>query len=159
MNQNTTRPAATLPLVRCALRYKNEVHAGVHPAIVGAQVFQQVQKLLRQNGVTGGAGVRNEFGALLKGLLRCVPCGCARSPSHSTRNRAKRYRYYVCSSAAKRGRKSCPSPSIPAGEIERFVVERIRSIGTDPALQQEVFAQARRQDESPLPERVTPNPG
>lgn len=133
-------------------RYKNEVHAGEHPAIVDAEVFHRVQKLLRRNGVRGGATVRNEFGALLKGLLRCVPCGCAMSPSHSTRNRTKRYRYHVCSGAAKRGRKTCPAPSIPAGEIERFVVERIRSIGTDPALQQEVFAQAQQQDEAALAE-------
>jgi site-specific DNA recombinase len=47
---------------------------------------------------------------------------------------------------------SCPAPSVPAGEIERFVIERIRSIGRDPALQQEVFAQARQQDETCLAE-------
>jgi site-specific DNA recombinase len=133
-------------------RYKGEVHAGEHPAIVDAQVFQQVQALLSQNGSTGGAAVRNEFGALLKGLLRCVPCGCAMTPSCTTRKRTKRYRYYVCSSATKCGRQTCPAPSIPAGEIERFVVERIRCIGTDPALQQEVFAQARQQDETRLEE-------
>jgi site-specific DNA recombinase len=134
------------------VRYKGEVHAGEHPAIVDAQVFQQVQALLRQNGAAGGAAVCNEFGASLKGLLRCVPCGCAMSPSHTTRSRTKRYRYYVCSSAAKCGRKSCPAPSVQAGEIERFVVERIRAVGTDPALQQEVFSQARQQDENCLAE-------
>jgi site-specific DNA recombinase len=133
-------------------RYKNEVHAGEQPAIVEAQIFQQVQTLLRQNGVTCGATVRNEFGAILKGLLRCVPCDCAMTPSHTTRSRTKRYRYYVCSNAAKRGRQTCPAPSIPAGEIERFVVERIRSIGADSSLQQEVFAQARQQDETCLTE-------
>jgi site-specific DNA recombinase len=74
------------------------------------------------------------------------------TPSHTTRSRTKRYRYYLCSSASKRGRQTCPAPSIPAGEIERFVVERIRSIGADPALQQEVFAQARFQDEATLAE-------
>jgi site-specific DNA recombinase len=134
------------------VRYKGEVHAGEHPAIVEVQVFQQVQTMLRQNGSTGGAAVRNEFGAILKGLLRCVPCNCAMSPSHTTRSRSKRYRYYVCSNASKSGRKNCPAPSIPAGEIERFVVERIRRIGTDPALKQEVFAQARQQDDSCLAE-------
>src|SRR5262249_1573589 len=123
-------------------RYKNEVHAGEHPAIVDAQVFQQVQALLRQNGSTGTAAIRNAFVPILKGLLRCVPCGGAMSPSHTTRSGTKRYRYYVCSSAAKCGRKTRPAPSIPAGEIERFVVERIRTIGADPVLQQEVFAQA-----------------
>ena len=33
-----------------------------------------------------------------------------------------------------KGWSECPSPSVPAGEIERFVVEQIRSIGSDPAI-------------------------
>jgi site-specific DNA recombinase len=58
--------------------------------------------------------VRNKFGALLKGIIRCLPCDCAMTPSHTTRNGTKRYRYYVCSSAQKRGWDTCPSKSIPA---------------------------------------------
>jgi site-specific DNA recombinase len=125
------------------IRYKNEVHDGEHAAIIDAEVWQKVQALLVRNGRTGGAVVRNKFGALLKGLLRCAPCGCAMTPSHTTRQGKKRYRYYVCSAAQKRGWQSCPSKSVPASEIERFVVERIRCIGRDPALQQETFAAAR----------------
>ena len=86
------------------VRYKDEVHPGEHPAIVDADLWQRVQAMLGRNGRTGGAPVRNKFGALLKGLLRCVPCGAAMTPSHSTRQAEgiKRYRYYVCSSAQKR---------------------------------------------------------
>jgi site-specific DNA recombinase len=127
------------------IRYKNEVHDGEHAAIVDPDVWQRVQALLLRNGRTGGAVVRNKFGALLRGLLRCGPCGCAMAPSHTTRQGKKRYRYYVCSAAQKRGWQSCPSKSVPAGEIERFVVERIRCIGRDPALQKETFAAARAQ--------------
>jgi site-specific DNA recombinase len=36
------------------------------------------------------------FGALLKGLLRCVACDCAMTPAHTTRKDSKRYRYYTC---------------------------------------------------------------
>lgn len=36
----------------------------------------------------------------------------------------------------------CPSPSIPAGEIEQFVVEQIREIGSDPELIPEMTAKA-----------------
>jgi site-specific DNA recombinase len=66
------------------VRYKDEVHPGEHPPIIDPSVFQRTQALLRRNGGTGGAPVRNQFGALLKGLLRCGPCGCAMSPSHTT---------------------------------------------------------------------------
>ena len=57
------------------IRYKHEVHAGEHPAIVEADTFASVQALLRRNGRTGGAAVRNQFGALLKGLIRRAPAG------------------------------------------------------------------------------------
>jgi site-specific DNA recombinase len=38
--------------------------------------------------------------------------------SHTTRNGTKRYRYYICSSAQKRGWNTWPSKSIPAAQIE-----------------------------------------
>ncbi len=123
------------------IKYKDEVHDGEHAEIVSQEVWQQVQAKLQRNGRTGGGMVRNKFGALLKGLLNCVPCGCAMSPSHSTHNGNKRYRYYVCTAAQKRGWHSCPSRSIPAGEIEQFVVEQIKGIGRDPGLVAETVRQ------------------
>jgi site-specific DNA recombinase len=133
------------------LRYKEEVHEGEHEAIIDGDLWQRVQSKLQRNGRTGGAMVRNKFGALLKGLIHCVPCGCAMSPTHATRDGTKRYRYYVCLSAQKRGWQSCPSQSIPAGEIERFVVEQIKDIGRDPRLVAETVRQARAQAD----ERIT----
>jgi site-specific DNA recombinase len=134
------------------VRYKQEVHVGEHQGIIDPKVWQRVQILLRRNGRTGGAVVRNRFGALLKGLLHCVPCGCSMTPSHCKKNGTTRYRYYTCSSAQKRGWRTCPSKSIPAGEIERFVVEQIRCIGQDPALLNETIAQAQSQVRSRLGE-------
>lgn len=124
------------------VRYKDEIHVGEHTGIVDAEVWRRVQTLLQRNGRTGGAAVRNRFGALLKGILRCKPCGCAMTPSHVTKRGSIRYRYYICSSAQKRGWNTCPSKSIPAGEIERFVVQQIRCIGKDPGLLAETLGQA-----------------
>jgi site-specific DNA recombinase len=123
------------------IKYKTETHDGEHAAIVDPSIWQRVQDMLGRNGRTGGALVRNKFGAFLKGMLRCVPCGSAMTPAHTTKGN-KRYRYYVCSSAQKRGWQTCPSKSIPAGAIERFVLDQIRCIGKDPELWHETFRQA-----------------
>ncbi len=132
------------------VKYKDEVHDGEHPGIVDSAVFKTTQETLRRNGSTGGAPVRNQFGSLLKGLLRCVPCDSAMTPTHTSKGGKadRRYRYYVCCQSQKRGRSTCPSKSIPAGSIEDFVVERIRCVGRDPELRREVLAQARAQDEA-----------
>jgi len=138
------------------VRYKDEVHDGEHPGIVDPAVFQRVQSLLQRNGQTRGAPVRNKFGALLKGIIRCVPCDCAMTPLHTTRNGSKRYRYYVCCSAQKRGWDTCPSKSIPAAQIEEFVVGQIKCIGQDRALLEAVLAEARRQGVTLPPLRTLP---
>ena len=65
--------------------YKTELHPGEQPGIVDPAVWEQVQTVLARNGRTGGKAVRNKFGAFLKGILRCGPCGCAMTPSHSTK--------------------------------------------------------------------------
>ena len=59
----------------------------------------------------------------------------------------RRYRYYVCGTAQQRGWSECPSPSVPAGEIERFVVEQIKCIGRDPAVIAETVRQVRQHTE------------
>jgi site-specific DNA recombinase len=113
------------------IKYKAEVHRGEHPAIVERAMWKETQTLLQRNGKTKEPTKGNALGALLKGLLRCVPCGCAMTPSYAAKQGAKRYRYYVCSGAQKRGWKSCPSQSLPAEQIERFVVEQIRALAQD----------------------------
>jgi len=37
----------------------------------------------------------------------------------------------VCPNAQKRGWHACPSKSIPAAEIEKFVVDQVRAVGRD----------------------------
>jgi site-specific DNA recombinase len=132
------------------VRYKSKVHAREHAAIVKPDVFRQVQETLRRNGRTGGGPVRNQFGALLNGLLRCVPCDCAMTPTHTSPDGKRRYRYYRCCSAQKKGKDACPSKSVAAGPLEVFVIERIRCIGRDPDLCRVVLAQARARDEAQI---------
>jgi site-specific DNA recombinase len=129
------------------VRYKTETHPGEHEAIVDAAIWQRVQAQLARNGRTGGREVRNRFGALLKGLLRCRSCARAMSPSQTSKNKGKtRYRYYICSGAQKRGWATCPTKSVPAAVIEEAVLGQLKRIGEDPELRRQTLAEAQRQD-------------
>ena len=61
-----------------------------------------------------------------------------------------RYRYYVCQKATKQGYQTCETRSIPAQEIEDFMVDRIAAIGADEKLVAEVEKKARTQREDTL---------
>ena len=126
------------------VNYKGTIYPGEHPAIVDREVWQRAQELLRYNGRSGGKGVRNKHGALLKELLRCVPCDAAMVHAYTVKAR-KRYRYYTCLRAQKQGWASCPTKSLPALEVEKFVVERIRAIGSDAELVAATLNEARKQ--------------
>jgi len=120
-------------------------------AIVTPDVFRRVQDLLQRNGRTAGAAVRNRYGALLKGLLFCTACD--RAMVHTFTGRGQRqYRYYTCTHAIKNGRNTCPSGSLPAAEIERTVVDRIRCIARDSQLRAEVWKRAQAHVDCELPE-------
>ncbi len=110
------------------VQYQGEIHDGQQAAIVDPDVWQRTQALLKRQGRTDAAPARTQLGALLQGILFCAACGCAMTPTHSTRNGNKRYRYYVCSKAQKRGWQTCPSKSVPAHEIEQLVIDQIQCI-------------------------------
>ncbi len=128
--------------------YKGEIHEGEHEAILDEDLFSRVQGLLRRNRNSGGRYSRNKLGALLKGLVRCKACGCAMSHHFATRG-SKRYRYYVCIQAQKKGWDACPAPSLPAQQLEQFVLEQIKALGRDPSILEDSLraTQARMQSE------------
>lgn len=124
------------------VRHHAETFDGEHDAIIDRDLWHRVQLRLEQQRRTGGGLVaRNTSGALLRGLVRCAHCGGAMAHSFTTRGRV-RYRYYVCLAAQKRGWQACPTKSVPAGDLERFVIEEIKAIGRDPAVVASTFAAA-----------------
>lgn len=113
--------------------YQDEIYEGEHEGIVEPAVFELVQQQLMRHGKSGGLGTRVKNGGILSSLIRCHACECAMTHTYTARG-SKRYRYYVCLYAQKRGYDTCPAPSVPAEELERFVVDQIRVIGRDSSL-------------------------
>ncbi len=120
------------------VNYEGTVYQGEHPAIIDAAIWERVQEQLHKNGRTGGVQVRNKYGALLKGLLYCIPCERPMMHTYTAKKGSKLYRYYVCMHAQEAGWQNCPTKSVPAAAIESAIVEHIRSVGLDGSVQAEV---------------------
>ncbi|MFM2094087.1 MAG: DNA-invertase hin [Planctomycetota bacterium] len=131
------------------IRHKDDVHDGEQTPIVDERVFAETQTLLKRNGRSGGRATRTKHAALLRGMLRCATCNCAMSHSFTARG-PRQYRYYVCQRAQTHGWDACPAPSIPAGEIERFVIDEIKCVGRDPQVIRETLVQAQREAEEQI---------
>jgi site-specific DNA recombinase len=127
------------------VEYGGEVYPGEHPAIVDEAIWERAQECFRRN----GRGARNEGRrspeALLRGVLACRSCGRAMSPHFTVNGGNKRYRYYVCGTASKQGWDRCPTKSLPAEEIERFVAAQVREVASDPRLRAKVIERAEEQ--------------
>jgi len=132
----------TNPIYAGKIRYKDELHDGEHEPIIEPDVFDQVQKKLKQNSRAGSVEVRNKYGALLRGLLRCKNCGTAMTHSFCGNSKRRFYRYYRCVSAIKNGHGTCPTGTLPAGELERVVVDEVRGLVKDEALLAQVLSEA-----------------
>ncbi|MEN1705819.1 MAG: recombinase family protein [Planctomycetota bacterium] len=131
------------------VRYKTETYPGEHDPIIDEAVWTTTQETLRFNGRTGGMHRRNKHSALLKGLLHCAPCGSAMGHTATVNSGKDRvYRYYVCYKAQKQGWDACPCKSLPAEQIERFVVERVRETCSDPEVRSRTLAACRRASEA-----------
>lgn len=129
------------------VNHKGTFYPGEHQAIVDPAVWSKVDERLRHNGITGGKEARNKYGALLRGLLYCDACGTAMLHTYTVKG-ARRYRYYVCSTAQQRGWDACPSKSLPAQRVEDSIVERIRGLGSDPRIAAETARKVHEQIEA-----------
>lgn len=129
------------------IEYEGQLHPGIQEAIIKRDVFDRAQEILKQNSRMKRDLNRCKHNALLQGLLRCAACNCGMSHSY-TKKGSTLYRYYVCHKAQKQGWASCPSPSLPAAQIEDFVIDQIRCVGQDPGVVRDTLAQSRVQTQT-----------
>ena len=121
--------------------YEGTIYPGEHDAILDVEAWEKAQAVMKRNGKSGST--RNSTAAALRGILHCAHCKVPMIHTFSVKKGTRRYRYYSCMHAQKRGREACPTPALPAGEIEGFVVGRIRAIGSDAVLLRDTVAKVR----------------
>lgn len=108
------------------VKHKNNTYNGEHKQIIDFETFEKVQKLLLENRVDKNCGLKSSSNSLLAGKIYDDKNN-RMSPSHSN-TRKRKYRYYVSLAVTKlkKGQEGSVS-KIPAGEIEKFVVEEIKN--------------------------------
>jgi site-specific DNA recombinase len=128
------------------VEYDGGSYAGEHPAIVPKVEFEDVQETLKRNGRGGRSEGKIKHHTLLRGLLFCKSCQ-APMIHHFTSKKGRRFCYYHCSRAAKKGWNTCPSKLLPMEPMDRFIVEQLRAVSRDKGLAAEVTRQVRSQNE------------
>ncbi|MBB3205408.1 site-specific DNA recombinase [Rhodopirellula rubra] len=143
--KNTLHTLLTNRMYLGKVTYHDEVHEGEHEAIVDEELFQAVQKKLRSNRINIGDRVHGRTQGVLTGLIRCVACDSAMTHTTSGGSgNGKRYRYYVCSKANRGGHKTCPRPSLPADQVEQFIVGQLQSLTIDKDLLEKTCLKVRK---------------
>ena len=130
------------------IKYGDAIHPGEHDPIIDPALWKQVQDQLAGN-YNSGSKVRNAHKAMLRDLLFCGQCGEPMVP-HYTSKAKRRVRYYVCWSNRKGGAGSCPTSSLPAVEMERYVIDLVKERADSP----DVVAATTHRAEEEAAERV-----
>ncbi len=118
------------------LHCRGEFVTAEHPALIEADVFQRVQKLLEPK-VRRQKAISFNPSYLVRGTLCCGTCGGLMT-SASTHRDGRIHRYYRCTTRDKKGKKVCPTKQLPAEAIERFVVDHLRAALAAPGQESEV---------------------
>lgn len=110
------------------ITHKDKIYDGEHEAIICDEIFEKVQKLLYENKIDKTCGVKCSSNSLLVGLIY-DDLGNKMTPSHSN-SHGRRYRYYI-SRALKNNEETGSVSKIPAGKVEKFVIETTKEFLKD----------------------------
>lgn len=126
--------------------FKEQTFPGKHKAIISQEQWDRVHNTINEHRHDRSTLPRGQTPFPLKGLVRCGHCDMAMKPTHSRKSGQVQYRYYLCMNAARTSHDQCALPSIPAAELERLVLDRVRRILKSPEVVARAIHQVRKAD-------------
>ena len=108
--------------------YEGQMYDGQNEAIIDENTFKEAQEKLKLNRRERRATKNKECTGLLSKLLHCKTCNTLMFHTYTLKNSSRKYRYYLCSNAQKRGYNSCPTKSINAQAIEDVVINYLKTM-------------------------------
>lgn len=122
------------PIYIGKIRHKKNVYNGQHESIIDALTWKRVQQQLEANRSKRRRRVNAGQPSLLAGLI-FDDKGNRMSPSHGTRNRTRRYRYYVSQAVLRyQGTEAGSVTRIAAHTIEELVIRELLDLLQDGTL-------------------------
>ncbi len=111
--------------------YNGQRYPAEHDPIVSPELFAKAQAVLAENRqIRRLASNTKQFGLLMQRLV-CQACQCAMFHTYTAKGQ-RRYRYYVCTNAQKRGYDGCPTRSVNAQAMEEAVVACLQQLAQQP---------------------------
>ena len=124
---NSLRRLLTNILYTGSIQHRGKPYPAEHAAILAPGTWERVQSLVTPRETFARGRSRNKHLALLSGLLYCESCATRMVYSYSGKNE-RRYPYYVCLNAQRKGWAVCPAKSLPARAIEESVLGKLRGV-------------------------------
>jgi site-specific DNA recombinase len=127
--------------------HKGNNYPGEHQAIVEKELWDKVQSILSENTRAKQTKARSTMISPLQGVIRCGHCDCSMGPTY-TQKGERRYTYYICEKDTKRAVSRCPLKRVPAGDIEKAVLEQLGAVFRTPTLVAKTYFAAKEMEEA-----------
>jgi site-specific DNA recombinase len=106
------------------ISFRGSRHPAPHEPLVEGALFERAQEVLRNRTEDISLRRSNQSEYLLTGLVKCAGCG-KQYLGASANGNGGRYRYYVCFSRQRYGKKVCEADRLPADELEEAILEQL----------------------------------
>ena len=114
--------------------HKGSEYPGEHESIISRKLWDSVHVILSDNTTCDKQSkARTKTISMLHGVIQCGHCDGAMTPVY-VQNGSRRYTYFRCTKDARRAVSQCRLRKVPAGEIERVVLEQLSAVLKTPEL-------------------------
>ena len=127
--------------------HKGKGYPGEHEAIVSKGLWEKVQAVLSENTRARQTKAKTKIISPLQGVVRCGHCDGAMGLTY-TQKGPRRYTYYHCAKDAKRAVRRCRLKRVPAGDIEKVVLEQLSAVFRTPTLMSQTYFAAKGMEEA-----------
>lgn len=135
------------------ISFRGRHHPAPHEPLVEEALFERAQEVLRNRTEDIALRRSNQSEYLLTGLVKCAGCG-KQYLGASANGNGGRYRYYVCFSRQRYGKKVCEADRLPADELEEAILEQLLAVLEREPLVREAIAEAFAEIDAEQPQRT-----